>query len=106
MVFLLRRSFCLIQKEILKTSKLKPKMVILVSEWSWFQKVVICDRRLCGRRQRAAAHHHQETFDTDVLSLSELEELELTFRDFYESSEMGIVMIGLMSLGTSMMLIM
>ena len=32
-----------------------------------------------------AAHHHQETFDADVLSLSEL---ELTFRDFHESSEM------------------
>ena len=31
-----------------------------------------------------AAHHHQETFDEDVLSLSEL---ELTFRDFHESSE-------------------
>ena len=31
-----------------------------------------------------AAHHHQETFDADVLSLSEL---ELTFRDFRESSE-------------------
>ena len=28
--FVLRRSFCLTQKEILKTSKLKPKMVILV----------------------------------------------------------------------------
>ena len=51
-------------------------------------------------------HHHQETFDTDVLSLSGLEELELTFRDFHESSETGKVMIGLMSPGTSMMLIM
>ena len=53
-----------------------------------------------------AAHHHQETFDTDVLSLSGLEELDLTFRDFHESSETGMVMIGLMSPGTSMMLIM
>ena len=52
-----------------------------------------------------AAHHHQETFDTDVLSLSGLEELELTFRDFHESSETGIVMTGLMSPGTSMTLI-
>ena len=34
------------------------------------------------------AHHHQETFDADVLSLSGLEELELTFRDFHESSQM------------------
>ena len=34
-----------------------------------------------------AAHHHQETFDADVLSLSGLEELELTFRGFHESSE-------------------
>ena len=33
------------------------------------------------------AHHHPETFDADVLSLSGLEELELTFRDFHESSE-------------------
>ena len=49
-------------------------------------------------------HHHQETFDTDVLSLSGLEELELTFRDFHESSETGMVMIGLMSPGTSMVL--
>ena len=55
--------------------------------------------------RRAAVHHHQETFDTDVLlSLSGLEELELTFRDFHESSEMEMVMIGLMSPGTSMML--
>ena len=50
--------------------------------------------------------HHQETFDTDVLSLSGLEELELTFRDFHESSEREMVMTGLMSPGTSMMLIM
>ena len=77
-------------------------MVILVLGWSWFQKVVICDRRLGGRRRRAAALHHQEAFDTDVLSLSGLEELELTFRDF----QTGMVMIGLMSPGTSMMLIM
>ena len=62
-----------------------------------FQKVVICDRRLCGRRRRAAAHHHQETFDADVLSFSGLEELELTFRDFHESSETGMVMKSLMS---------
>ena len=34
--------------------------------------------------EELAAHHHQETFHPDVLSLSEL---ELTFRDFYESSE-------------------
>ena len=34
-----------------------------------------------------AAHHHQETFDADVLSVSGLEELELTFRGFHESSE-------------------
>ena len=34
------------------------------------------------------------------------EELELTFRDFDETSETGMVMIGLMSPGTSMMLIM
>ena len=34
-----------------------------------------------------AAHYHQETFDADVLSLSGLEELELTFRDFHESLE-------------------
>ena len=54
----------------------------------------------CGRRRRAAAHHHQETFDTNLLSLSGLEELELTFRDFHESSEMGMVMIRLMSPGT------
>ena len=40
------------------------------------------------------------------LSLSGLEELELTFRDFHESSEMGMVMTVLMSPGTSMMLIM
>ena len=33
------------------------------------------------------AHHHQETFDADALPLSGLEELELTFRDFDESSE-------------------
>ena len=46
-------------------------------------------------------HHHQEIFDTDVLSLSGLEELELTFRDFHESLETGMVMIGLMSPGTS-----
>ena len=65
------------------------------------KKVVICDRRLCGRRQRAAAHHHQDIFYTDVLSLSGLEELELTFRDFHESLETGMVMIGLMSPGTS-----
>ena len=32
-------------------------------------------------------HHHQETFDPNVLSLSGLEKLELTFRDFHESSE-------------------
>ena len=32
-------------------------------------------------------HHHQETFDADVLSLSGLEVLKLTFRDFHESSE-------------------
>ena len=51
-------------------------------------------------------HHHQETFDADVLSLSGLEELKLTFRAFYESSETGMVMIGLMSPGTSMTLIM
>ena len=51
-------------------------------------------------------HHHQETFDTDVLSLSGLEELELTFRDFHETSETGMVMTGLMLPGTSMMLIM
>ena len=63
-------------------------------------------RRLCGRRRRAALHHHQETFDTDVLALSGIEELELTFRDFHDSSETGMVMIGLMSPGTSMMLIM
>ena len=44
-------------------------------------------------------HDHQETFDTDVLSLSGLEELELTFRDFHESSETGMAMIGLMSPG-------
>ena len=50
--------------------------------------------------------NHQETFDTDVLSLSGLEELELTFRDFDERSDTGMVMIGLMSPGTSMMLIM
>ena len=42
----------------------------------------------------------------DVLSLSGLEELELMFRDFHKSSETGMVMIGLMSPGTSMMLIM
>ena len=42
----------------------------------------------------------------DVLSLSGLEESELAFRDFHESSETGMVMIGLMSPGTSMMLIM
>ena len=36
------------------------------------------------------AHHHQETFDTDVLSLSGLEELELMFREFHESSETGM----------------
>ena len=64
-------------------------------------KVVICDRRLCGRRRRAAAHPHQEIFDTDVLSLSGLEELELMFRDFHESSETGMVMTRLMSPGTS-----
>ena len=51
-------------------------------------------------------HHHQEAFDTDVLSLSGLEELELAFRDFDETSETGMVMLGLMSPGTSMMLIM
>ena len=33
------------------------------------------------------AHHHQETFDADVLSLSGLDELEPTFRDFHKSSE-------------------
>ena len=32
-------------------------------------------------------HHHQETFDADVLSLFGLDELELIFRDFHESSE-------------------
>ena len=32
-------------------------------------------------------HHHQEAFDADVLSLPGLEELDLTFRDFHESSE-------------------
>ena len=32
--------------------------------------------------------------DTDVLSLSGLEELELTFRDFHESLETGMVKIG------------
>ena len=53
-----------------------------------------------------AAHHHQVTFDADVLSLSGSEELELTFRDFHKSSETGMVMIGLMSPGTSMMLMM
>ena len=104
--FVLRRSFCLTQKEILKTSKLKPKMVILVLGRSWFQKVVIWDSRLCERRRRAVVHHHKETFDADVLSLFRLEELELMFRDFHESSETGTVMIGLMSPGTSMMLIM
>ena len=35
-------------------------------------------------------HHHQETFDADVLSLSGLEELNLTFRDFHESSGTGM----------------
>ena len=44
-----------------------------------------------GRGRRAAGHHHQETFDTDVLSLSGLEELKLTFRDFHESSETRMV---------------
>ena len=38
-------------------------------------------------RKKTAAHHHQETFDADVLSLSGLQELELTFRDFHESSQ-------------------
>ena len=46
-----------------------------------------------GRRRRAAAHHYQETIDTNVLSLSGLEELELMFRDFHESSETGMVMV-------------
>ena len=32
-----------------------------------------------------AAHHYQETFDADLLSLSDL---GLTFRDFHESSGM------------------
>ena len=31
-------------------------------------------------------HHHQETFDADVSSLSGLEKLELMFRDFHENS--------------------
>ena len=34
-------------------------------------------------------HHHQETFNTDVLSLSGLEELELMFRDFHEALRPG-----------------
>ena len=39
----------------------------------------------------------KKLFDTDIFSLSGLEELELTFRDFHKSSETGMVMIGLMS---------
>ena len=89
MAVCLRRNFRLTQKEILKTSKLKPKMVILVLGMVMVPKVVICDRRLCGRRRRAAAHHHQETFDTDVLSLSGSEELELTFRGFMKARRQG-----------------
>ena len=105
--FVLTRSFCLTQKGNFEDVETEAKNGDLgLGKWSWFQKVVICDRRLCGRRRRAAAHHHQETFNADVLSLSGLEELELTFRDFHESSETGMVMIVLMSLGTSMMLIM
>ena len=38
--------------------------------------------------EKLETHHHQETFDADVLSLSGLEELELMFRDFHESSVM------------------
>ena len=34
-------------------------------------------------------HRHQEIFYTDVLSLSGLEEAELTFRDFYFYSTVG-----------------
>ena len=53
-----------------------------------------------------AAHYHQETFDADLLSLSGLEDLELMFRDFDESSETEDGHDMLMSRGTSMMLIM
>ena len=59
-----------------------------------------------GELQRTIIKKLLITFDADVLSLSGLKELKLTFRDFHESSEMGMVMIGLMSPGTSMMLIM
>ena len=52
---------------------------------------------------KLAAHHHQETFGADILSLSEL---ELTFRDFMKAQRRRMVMIALMSPGTSMMLIM
>ena len=53
-----------------------------------------------------AADHHQETFDADVLSSSGLEELEFTLETFMKARRRRMVMIALMSPGTSIMLIM
>ena len=83
--FVLRRSFCLTQKGNFKDAEIEAKNGDLgLGHGHGSKRLFFVTEDFAEEDGELAARHHQETFDADVLSLSEL---ELTFRDFHESSE-------------------
>ena len=85
----MRRSFCLTQKGNFKDVEIEAKNGDLgLGNGHGSKRSLFLTEDFAEEDRELAAHHHQETFDADVLSLSGLEELEeLKFRDFHESSE-------------------
>ena len=93
------RSFCLTQKGNFKDVEIEAKNGdIGLGHGHGSKRVLfVTDENFADEDGELEPHHHQETFDADVLSLSGLEELELTFRDFHEARRRRIVMIALLS---------
>ena len=84
----MRKSFCLTQKGNFKDVEIEAKNGDLgLGNGHGSKRSLFVTEDFAEEDGELAEHHHQETFDADVLSLSGLEELVLTFRDFHESSE-------------------
>ena len=96
--FVLRRSFCLTRKRNFKDVEIEAKNGdIGLGNGYGSKRSLFVREDFAEEDGELETHHHQETFDSDVLSLSGLEELELTFRDLHESRSRRMVMIALRS---------
>ena len=92
--FVFRRSFCLTQKGNFKNVEIEAKNGDLgLGHSHGSKRPLLVTEDFAEEDGELAAHHHQETFDADVLSLSGLEELELTFGDVLKARRRRMVMM-------------